>query len=191
MRIKNTYPSVEKGSGNRRRLLAILRWPFIAVALASLIVNLCVGDPWWSLIVLPTLYAVWSLVLSPDLVEYNRISQTIKGVFWASALLALIDVFLVNVYALFVIPIVCFGGMTGCIVLFFTDMERQKHNMLSLFIFIFVSIVGSAIALHFRHGAGSWPFIVLLSLSVAFLLSLIIVLGPDFRREIEKRFHIK
>ena len=92
---------------------------------------------------------------------------------------------------MFVIPIVCFVGLASCIVLFFTNLEIQKHNMLPLINFIFVSIIGSAIALHFYNGIENWPLIVLFCLSVLFLLSLIIVLGQDFKIEMKRRFHIK
>ena len=190
MNVKNTYPSITKASGSRRRMLLVLKWPFILSAIASLIVNLCVGGPQWSVIVVSSLYMVWKLFLSTDLVEYNRISQSIKTVVWSVILLALIDIILVHGFAFFVIPIVCFGGLTVCIVLFFTNLETQKHNMLPLIIFTFASIVGSSIALYFHHGTSDWPYMVLLGLSVLFLFALIIVLGQDFRIEMKRRFHI-
>jgi len=171
-------------------MLTVLRWPFIAAGAASLIVNLCVGGPLWSIIAVLSLYMIWKLVLSIDLVEYNRISQSIKFAAWSCILLALIDILLVNGFAFFVIPIVCFGVLAICIVLFFTNLEMQKHNMFPLILFIFVSIVGSSVALYFHHGAGDWPYMVLLGLSVVFLLALIIVLGQDFRIEMKRRFHI-
>ena len=63
--------------------------------------------------------------------------------------------------------------------------------MLPLINFIFVSIIGSLITFHFYHGKENWPLIVLLSLSVLSLLSLIIVLGQEFKIEMKRRFHIK
>ena len=63
--------------------------------------------------------------------------------------------------------------------------------MLPLINFIFASIIGSLIALHFYHGRGDWPIFVLLGLSVLSLFSLIIVLGQDFKIEMKRRFHIK
>ncbi len=192
MHVKNTYPKITKVSHNRKRMLNIVRWPFLAVAVAAPIVNFCTGGPLWFIIVILTLLAVWKMVLSPDLVEFNRISQSIKITVWCSIMLAAIDFLLVNnFFAMFVIPIVCFAGLASCIVLFFTNLETQKHNMLPLINFIFASIIGSLIALHFYHGAYSWPLIVLLSLSLLFLLSLIIVLGQDFKIEMKRRFHIK
>ena len=192
MHVKNTYPKVTKVSRDRKRMLNIVRWPFLGVAVAAPIINLCVGGPLWCIIVILALLFVWKMILSPDLVELNRISQSIKVTVWSSIVIATIDLlFINNRFALFVIPIVCFAGLTNCIVLFFTDLEIQKHNMLPLINFIFVSIIGSAIALHFYHGQESWPLIVLLGLSILSLLSLIIVLGQDFKIEMQRRFHIK
>ena len=191
MRVNNTYPKVTKFPQNRKRMLSIVRWPFFAVAATALIVNLCVKGPFWSIIVILSLYVIWTFVLSPDLVELNRISQTIKVTVWSSILLAVIDLLFVHSFSLFVIPIVCFSGLLSCIVLFFTNLETQKHNMLPLINFIFASIIGSLITLHFYHGKNSWPLIVLLSLSVLSLIAFIIVLGPDFKREMQRRFHIK
>lgn len=192
MHVKNTYPKITKVSRSRKRMLNIVRWPFWAVGIVAPIVNLWIGGPLWCILVLLVLIVVWKMVLSPDLVEFNRISQSIKVTVWSSILIAAVDLLLVNNrFAIFVIPIVCFAGLANCIVLFFTNLETQKHNMLPLINFIFVSIIGSLIALHFCHGASNWPLIVLLSLSVLSLLSLIIVLGQDFKVEMKRRFHIK
>ena len=76
-------------------MLSIVRWPFFAVAAAALIVNLCVKGPFWSIIVILSLYVIWTFVLSPDLVELNRISQTIKVTVWSSILLVVIDLLFV------------------------------------------------------------------------------------------------
>lgn len=191
MHVKQTYPSVKKGSKNRRRMLSILRWPFLFVSIAAIAVNIAVEGPLWGVIAVLTLYVVWRLILSPDLVEYNRMSQSIKIVTWASILLALIDILIVHSFALFVIPIVCFSGLVVCIVLFFTNIQTQKHNMLPLILFEVVSIIGSTIVLCLWKNVNNWPYIVLLSLSVLSLLSMVIVLGRDFRIEIKRRFHIQ
>ena len=191
MHVKQTYPSVKKGSKNRRQMLAILRWPFLSAAAACIIVNLAVSGPWWGVIAVLMLYIVWTLILSPDLIEYNRMSQSIKIVAWVSILLALIDILLVHSFALFVIPIVCFSGLVVCIVLFFTDLRRQKHNMLPLILFEVVSMIGSGVVLCVWNDPNNWPYIVLLSLSVLSFLSKVIVLGRDFKIELERRFHIQ
>ncbi len=93
MNIKITYPAVEKRRLERQKFLHILRWPYLAVAIACPIVNYCVGGKAWSIIVLMGMYMAWKLVLSPDLVEYNRLSQTIKVLILSCGMLALIDYF--------------------------------------------------------------------------------------------------
>ena len=191
MQIKNTYPETTRSTRNRRKLLTVLRWPFIISALASLIVNLVIGGPLWSIIVIFSLYAIWDMILSPDLIEYNRTSQSVKTLFFSITLLALIDIFIVKILAPFVIPIVCFGGLAVCDVLFFSNMEKQKHNMMYLLNFIFLSIIGSSLALWLGKDVQKWPYIVLLGLSVTSLLALIIVLKQDFKLEFKRRFHIK
>lgn len=189
MHVNITYPEVRRSTGARRKMLSILRWPFLTAALASVIVNLAVGDPKWSIIVVLSLYIAWKMVLSPDLVEYNRTSQSIKITLWSCVLLTLIDIFIADIWALFVVPLVCFGGILICAILFFTDLETQKHNMLPLILFAIAALFGSAITLYFHHGDGSWPLIVLGSFSLVLLVSLVIVLGQDFKRELARRFH--
>ncbi len=191
MHIDITYPPKERGQFNRRRLLHILRWPFIAAAICCPIVNLCVGGPMWFIIALLSLHMIWALVLSPDLVEYNRTSQSIKIVVYSCILLTLIDVLIVPGWAAFVVPIVCFSGLALVATLFFTDLETQKHNMLPLILFIFFAIIASSVFLSIWHEKDFWPFIVLGALSVVLLFSFIIVLGADFKREMARRFHVK
>ena len=82
MHVKNTYPKVTKVSRDRKRMLNIVRWPFLGVAVAAPIINLCVGGPLWCIIVILALLFVWKMILSPDLVELNRISQSIKVTVW-------------------------------------------------------------------------------------------------------------
>lgn len=191
MHVKQTYPSIKKGSKNRRRMLIVLRWPFLLAAAASLIVNLAVAGPLWGVIAVLVLYIVWRLILSPDLVEYNRMSQSIKIVVWTSILLAFIDLLLAHGFALFVIPIVCFSGLVVSIVLFFTDLQKQKHNMLPLILFEIASMIGSGIVLCLWESPNNWPYIVLLPLSAFCLLAMVVVLGQDFKIELKRRFHIK
>lgn len=172
-------------------MLSILRWPFLSAAAACIVVNLAIAGPLWGIIAVLVLYIVWKLILSPDLIEYNRMSQSIKIVVWTSILLTLIDLLLVHSFALFVVPIVCFGGLVVSVVLFFTDLQRQKHNMMPLILFEMVSIIGSVIVLCLWKSPNNWPYIVLLSLSVVGFLTKIIVLGRDFKIEWQRRFHIQ
>ena len=190
MHIKITYPPVEKHRFARRKLLNILRWPFVLAAVASVIVNIAIGGVFWSSIVVVALWSAWSLIFSVDLVEYNRTSQSIKTISFAIVLLILIDLFLAPGFAVFVVPIVYFAGLIFCAVLLFTDFETQRHNIMPLLLFIFFAIVTSAVGLALWHEHDFWPLIVLGVVAAVLLIAIIVMLGADFKRELVKRFHI-
>ncbi len=191
MKLKITYPSVEKRKVQRKKILRILRLPFLAAAVVCPILNLITGGKAWSLVVLMSLYIAWTLLVSPDLVEYNRISQTVKATVNAGILLTLIDVFLASGWAIEVVPIVCFGGLIISGVLFFTNLERQKQNMLPMLLMIFITQLGAAIGLSVYHEQKRWALIVMGLISVVLLFACIIALGGDFIRELKKRVHVK
>ena len=190
MHIKLTYPPVERKRFARRKMLTVLRWPFVAAAAASVIVNIVTGGVCWCPIVLLSLWAIWALVFSVDLVEYNRTSQSIKTIAFSCGILTLVDLCLAPGFAVFVVPIVYFGGLIFCAVLLFTDFETQRHNIMPLLLFIFFAIIGSVIGLAIWHEHDFWPLIVLGSVATVLLITLIIILGADFKRELIKRFHI-
>lgn len=191
MKVEITYPQPQKKKLKRRKFLSIIKWPILLVSYICPIVNLLTGGKAWSLIVLMGLYMLWTLILSPDLVEYNRISQFIKLIFCTCVLLTLIDVFLAPGWAIQVVPIVCFGGLTVSGVLFFTDFERQKQNMLPMLLLIFLGIAGSVIGLSVWHEESNWALGVMGALAFALLVALMITLGGEFIRELKRRFHIK
>ena len=43
MKINITYPEISKTKHNKRRFLKLMKWIFILLAMASVIVNICVG----------------------------------------------------------------------------------------------------------------------------------------------------
>ena len=106
MKIEITYPPVSKKNFQRKRLLDILKWPFLLAAYICPIVNLAVGGKAWSIAAVTAIYMIWTLVFSTDLVEYNRISQFIKLIIWATLLMGMIEVFIAPGWAVTVMPIV-------------------------------------------------------------------------------------
>jgi len=191
MKVKITYPPVEKHKLKRRKFLNIVRWPILFAAYICPIINIVTGGKAWSLIVLMALYMAWTLILSPDLVEYNRISQSIKAVVCACILLALIDIFLAPGWAIQVVPMVCFCGLAITGILFFTDFERQKQNMLPLLMLIFLAMASSVIGLILWREESRWSLAVMGAFALALLVTCIITLGNDFVRELQRRFHVK
>ena len=191
MKVKITYPAVKKQTLQRRKLLQILRWPVLFAGFICPVINLVTGGKAWSLIVLMGLYMAWTLLLSVDLVEYNRISQWIRLITEACLLLILIDVFLAPGWAVEVVPIVCFCGLTVAGVLFFTDLERQKQNMLPMLLLIFLCLIGSVVGLSLWHQESRWALAVMGAFAFALLVACAVTLGEDFPRQLRKRFHTR
>ena len=191
MKLDITYPTVERRRLQRKKFLHIVRWPVLFAALICPVVNLVTGGAAWSIIVLMALYMLWTLVLSPDLVEYNRISQFIKTIVCTCILLTLIDVFLAPGWAIEVVPIVCFTGLAVAGILFFTDLERQKQNMLPMLLLILFAIAGSVIGLSLWHEESRWALAVMGVFAVCLLFSCMVSLGSEFLRELKRRFHTK
>ena len=191
MKVKNTYPPAPKRTRQQRKFLKVLRWPFLSAAYICPIVNLFVGGKPWSVIVVMALYMIWTLILSPDLVEYNRLSQVTKTLVWVVAMLAAIDIFLAPGWALDVIPIICFSGLILSGILFFTDFERQKQNMQPMFVLISLALLGAVVGFCVWHEKVRWTIIVMGALAVTLLIACIISLRGDFIRELQKRLHTK
>ncbi len=191
MNIKPTYPPVKKKKMLLRLFLAIFRWLALAAVIVCPVVNWILGGKWWSIIVLMGVFTLWTLVLSPDLVEYNRISQFIKLSLCSCVMLCLIDIFLAPGWAVEVVPIVAFGSLIVCAGLFFSDLQRQKQNMQPMLTLILLCLLGSGVGLGLWQGKGRWAMMVMGLVALGLLIACIAVLGKDFTRELKRRFHTK
>ena len=189
MKIKITYPKVAKSKLERKKLIAITKWPIIIAIVTCPIVNIAVGGKAWSLVVLWSIYMLWTLVISPDLVEYNRISQFVKLITLTSILLTIIDLCLAPGWAIEVVSILNFSALFVVGVLFFTDLERQKQNMMPLLFIIFYSIVASVVGLSLYHAEDNWALAVMGGVAFLLLVLMMIVLKGTFINELKKRFH--
>lgn len=191
MKVELVYPSRRRKAFQRKRLLGIVRWPFLFVAYFCPIANICIGGKAWSVIVLMSLYMIWSMALATDLVEYNRISQLIKLLTDSCILMILIDRLLAPGWAVSVVPMVCFGGLVVSGILFFTDLRRQKQNMLPLLTLTIEALIASVVFLSVWQDMSQWPYIVMGAVALALLIACVSVLGSDFKRELKRRFHIR
>ena len=173
-------------------LFNILKWPLNLLAVACVAVNICVGGPLWCIVALMGIYMLWHLVLNIDLVEYNRISQFIKATIYSCIMMFLIDTFLGDGgWALDVISIVSFASLIISGILFYTDFNRQKQNMLPILFLIIIALIWSTVGLFTALELQSWPLIVLGGIALLLLTTIIITLRGDFIREIKCRFHLK
>lgn len=191
MKIKITYPKVSPKIIKHQRLINFMKWPLLIAVVICPIINLITGGKAWSLVVLMSIYMAWNLVISRDLVEYNRISQFVKLITLTSLLLITIDVFLAPGLALDAVPILIFSGLIVTSVLFFTDIERQKQNIFPFLFLILLSIFSSIIGLSFYHEKDSWPLTVMGAVALFLLITLSITLKENIINELKKGFSVK
>lgn len=191
MKIKITYPKVSPKIIKHQRLINFMKWPLLIAVVICPIINLIIGGKAWSLVVLMSIYMAWDLVISRDLVEYNRISQFVKLITLTSLLLITIDVFLAPGWALEAVPILIFSGLIVTSVLFFTDIERQKQNIFPFLFLILLSIFSSIIGLSFYHEKDSWPLTVMGAVALFLLITLSITLKENIINELKKGFSVK
>lgn len=191
MKIKITYPKVSPKIIKHQRLINFMKWPLLIAVVICPIINLITGGKAWSLVVLMSIYMAWDLVISRDLVEYNRISQFVKLITLTSLLLITIDVFLAPGLALDAVPILIFSGLIVTSVLFFTDIERQKQNIFPFLFLILLSIFSSIIGLSFYHEKDSWPLTVMGVVALFLLITLSITLKENIINELKKGFSVK
>ena len=191
MKIKITYPKVSPKIIKHQRLINFMKWPLLIAVVICPIINLITGGKAWSLVVLMSIYMAWDLVISRDLVEYNRISQFVKLITLTSLLLITIDAFLAPGWALEAVPILIFSGLIVTSVLFFTDIERQKQNIFPFLFLILLSIFSSIIGLSFYHEKDSWPLTVMGAVALFLLITLSITLKENIINELKKGFSVK
>ena len=191
MKIKITYPKVAPKIIKHQRLINVMKWPLLIAVVICPIINLITGGKAWSLVVLMSIYMAWDLVISRDLVEYNRISQFVKLITLTSLLLITIDVFLAPGWALEAVPILIFSGLIVTSVLFFTDIERQKQNIFPFLFLILLSIFSSIVGLSFYHEKDSWPLAVMGAVALFLLITLTIALKENIINELKKGFSVK
>jgi len=192
MKVETTYPPFPRQKLHRIRLIRFLKWPFLFAAYICPLMNLFTGGKAWSVIVLWSLWMLWSIGIAPSLVEYNLISQFIKLITQSSILLILIDVFLSPGFAIEVVPIVCFGGLTIAGVFFFTNIERQQQNMMPMLMLCGVSLLCSIIGLIiWGRQENAWALLVMGAFASALIVACFIKLGASFIRNMKKYFAAK
>ena len=189
MNVKIIYPQINKKKKEYRKIINIMKYPLIIATIICPILNIVTGGKAWSIIVLWSIYIFWKLIISPDLVEYNRISQFIKLILYSSILLTLIDIFLISGWAIEVVPNVIFCGLIISSILFFTDIEKQKQNMQPLLLLTLFSIISSIIGLTVYKQEDRWALAVMGGIALIILIFLIITLKEYLIKEIRKIFH--
>ncbi len=188
MQVKLTYPEKTKRSRWIEKTGKVLEWLSLAAVIICPITNYYVGGKAWSAVVVWAVYSFWSIILSPDIVERNLISQTVKIIWRVCVLLALIDLCLSHGWADFVIPIIAFSGLLLISIIYLADYNKQRQNaMPMIWLFLFSLIFSIASLLGWLKL--NWPMMVLGGISSAFSILGAIAFHKDLALELKKRFH--
>lgn len=192
MEMKNVYPDNLKSRG---RGLLVVRKVFMFIlwtgVLASVIVNLATGKPWWCAVVAVSVFALHRLLLSPQLVERNLIGLFINIASYSSLILLSIGLTLSDGWDLFVIPIVCSGSILLCTVMFLLDTEGQKNSVHASAVLSFLCSVAFLIGFLKLQGREKIGMGICALVAAVCLVVYFSVLRTDFLRELRRRFHIE
>ena len=178
------YPPITKKQRRRQHLAYVLNRIFVACVILSIIVNLASGGAPWCLIGLFTLH---TMVVSPDLLEYNRISQTIKAIILLSILFILIDLLYPGWAGVATSVLLCCGIVLSA-ALFFSDFRRQRENLFPFLWLLIVALARALTGVTSTSGPIRASFVLMAALS---LLLVLLFLRKDCLRELRCRFHLR
>lgn len=191
MQVKITYPHIEKRRVLHEKVVNLIKLMILLAAVICPIVNIAAGGKAWSIVVLMSLYMVYTMTLSPALVEYNRISQFIKFVGCVCVLLTLIDSLLAPGWSIITVSVILCCGLSISGILLFTDLEKQKHNMFPIILLIAIGIIRTIIGVCFYNGGNRIASIIMGIFALVLLILCITALKNDFVRELQRRFHVR
>ncbi len=186
MKVNITYPHAEKRLECRRSLLLWSKWILFAACALCVFLNLVIGGPAWSVIVVWAGWTCWSFLIWPDLVSCNRMSLWIRMVLSAALLLSIIAL-LFTQSARNGIPLVWFIGESVAGALFFTDLSRQKQNMPPMLLLLAMGLMISVFGMIFV--GITWEFIATGIAAVIIIIAGISLLGDELIQAIKKTIH--
>lgn len=189
MPIKITYPEGKQAGLLRRDIVCWGRRLLLLAAFVCGVVNIAAGGPGWALVCFWGLWVIWSFFISPDLVEYNRLRAWCRMVMRSCILFFVLDLLFALHLTVTVAPIVCFSGILVAGILFFTDFQRQKHNMMPMLTLAAFCLTYFAVKAALR--ALNWADITTGACAFVLLCACVAVLRRDFLREMQKRFHTR
>ncbi|MCQ2087028.1 MAG: DUF6320 domain-containing protein [Bacilli bacterium] len=192
MEIKVTYPPRKRRRKFWKVFSFIFNIFFVLAIIVLPLINIWAGGKAWSVVAIFGIYMIWSTFISPSLYELNRTYQTIKQVLNVIIMLILINLLLTDGgWGLTVIPIVSFGGLILCSIMFFSDFNRQKHNAVPFVLITISSIVAGIVGMFSDAIKVKWMFVVLAALGVTVFVISIIFLRKTVFKDLRKQLNTK
>ena len=191
MEIKITYPPRKRLHQFKNVCRRIYNIIFLLALIVCPLINIWLQGTAWSVIVIFSLYLVWSSFVSPSLYELNRTYQSIKLFLDVLILLILVNVIFSRGWGLTVIPIVAFGGLIICSTLFFSDFQRQKHNAVPFVLVALLCLGAGLFGMFSELVETKWMYVVLASLSLAALVVSLVFLRKTVWQDLKKQLNAK
>lgn len=191
MDVKNIYPHIKLRSRFWKVFCFIYNIVFVLCIFILPLINFLVKGKAWSVVALFSMFAVWRIFITPSQFEINRTDETLKSLIYILILLGLIEVFLVGGWAITVIPIICFVGITIAFILFISDLEGQKHHSLTFIFFLLLCIAAGLVGIFLDSVKEKWVFIVLASVASAALVTTILTLKTTIIEDFKKKISVK
>lgn len=190
MDVKITYPIIKRRKVTRAGLRPVVFAVFVLAFLACSIINLCVGGIPWCLFVLGGEWMVWFGLVDQPLVEATLVNRLTAILLSAAAYLFLIDAFVGNGWASFVVPMVCVALLLVQGTLFVVGCRTRRQDLMPIVWMLLGSLLAILAAL-LGFLPMNWPTIVLGSLAFALIVTGLIVLHGPILRELQKKFHTR
>lgn len=185
-----TYSKMNKGNLFMYHLRRIMKWLFILGIIVCPIVNYYTKGSAWCVIVIVSIIFMWTTLFSPSVLEITSIGLVFRTGSFAIILTTLIGLLLSPGWLGFVLPIIAFGTLALSGILFFSNLERHRNNIMPLIWEILFALV-AFLVLFFKLEKLNWPMITMGGLSLIMAITGLIAFHKEIWRELKKRFHTK
>ncbi|HPE15222.1 MAG TPA: DUF6320 domain-containing protein [Bacilli bacterium] len=190
MKINSCYPSIEKKIKQEYKIYNIVCLMLTFSALTCIIINISVGGKPWSLLVVGGGIIFYLIFVYKPLIDNLFIRRFTYTIFAICGYLYLIDYVEGTSWSSYVIKIICFSVLIVQTIFLFTFYNKQKVQMIPIFLTTILSIIIAILAL-----CGliilNWPLIVFGSIGTALLIIFFTILRKNFIKELKKYFYIK
>lgn len=184
----NNYPKKSGRSMFMYRFRQVLRWLMLIAVISCPIVNYYTGKPYWSPVVLWSLFFLWKMFMAPDVLEMNSLGLVFRAGSYSLVLITLIGLLLSPGWIGFVLPIIGFSILILSAVFYLINKRRHRHDAMPLIWEVLVALIVVLIVYEVT-GQLNWPMIVLGGVAAFIAVMGLLAFGKDIWHELVKRFH--
>ena len=161
----------------------------ILISVICIIVNILTHTKPWSVIVVWSLFSLWSLVFSLKIVEFSIFAHAIRSSLYIIILLGLIDYFIAPGWAQTVIPIVLFATMLVMLIIYFITYDKRERHLASIL------LLGLIVIISIPYSINSFPITNRIALwfhiaSLIMFIVLLIINRKEVLYEIKARLNM-